>query len=547
MSTSFTIRQVPCVPYQDQRPGTAGLRKKVQVFQQEHYLESFLQAIFTTVDFKDDAVLVTGGDGRYLNTEAIQIIARMAAARGVRKLITGQHGLLSTPAASLLIRQREASGGLLLTASHNPGGPDGDFGIKFNTANGGQAPESLTEAIYAASKRVREYLIADLPPIDLGRLGTQQLGDFSIEVLNSTCGYADVMESLFDFDRMADWLKDDHSVCFDALHAITGPYADEILCRRLGAAESSVLHASPQPDFGGFHPDPNPVDAAHLIELANSDKSPDLIAASDGDGDRNMICGPGVMVSPGDSVAVMLANAQQLPGYRDAIPGVARSMPTSQALDVVAASQGIPCHITPTGWRYFCNLLDDGRIGLCGEESFGTGSAHAREKDGLWAVLYWLNLLAVLDQPVGEILRNHWQRFGRHYYQRHDYFIADSSQAQQLVEKLRASLPKLAGKAVGDTRVITTDDFHYQDPVDGSESSQQGLCISFEDQSRVVYRLSGTGTAGATLRVYLELFGDTQARHDRDVSRALSPLARRAADLAAIEEHTGLAGPTATI
>ncbi len=547
MSTSFTIRQVSCAPFQDQRPGTAGLRKKVQVFQQEHYLESFLQAIFATVDFKAGAVLVTGGDGRYLNTEAIQIIARMAAAHGVRKLITGQHGLLSTPAASLLIRQREASGGLLLTASHNPGGPDGDFGIKFNTATGGQAPESLTEAIYSASKNVREYSIADLPPIDLGRLGTQTLGEFSIEVLNSTRGYADVMESLFDFNRMADWLKDSHSVCFDALHAITGPYADEILCRRLGAPESSVLHASPQPDFGGFHPDPNPVDAAHLIRLANSETSPDLIAASDGDGDRNMICGPGTMVSPGDSVAVMLANAQQLPGYKDAIPGVARSMPTSRALDVVAGSLDIPCHVTPTGWRYFCNLLEDGRIGLCGEESFGTGSAHAREKDGLWAVLYWLNLLAVLDRPVGEILRQHWQRFGRHYYQRQDYFIAASEQAQQLVEKLRTSLPRLAGKAIDNTRISATDDFHYRDPVDGSESTHQGMSISFEDHSRVVYRLSGTGTAGATLRVYLERFADPQSRHDLAVRDALSPLAQRAAELANIREHTGLSNPTATI
>ncbi|MDJ0926279.1 MAG: alpha-D-glucose phosphate-specific phosphoglucomutase [Gammaproteobacteria bacterium] len=547
MSTDANIQTIACKPYDDQRPGTAGLRKKVTVFQQPHYLETFLEAIFRTVAIEPGASLVVGGDGRYLNSESIQVIARMAAAHGVGQIITGRDGLLSTPAASNLIRERRAAGGLLLTASHNPGGPNGDFGVKFNTATGGQAPESLTEAIFTASQDITSYRIADLPNLELSRLGTQECGSFAIEVVDSPAHYAGVMERLFDFERMADWLRAGHRICFDALHAVTGPYALEILCRRLGAPTDAVLHAEPLPDFGGFHPDPNPVDAVHLAELAQSPNAPDLIAASDGDGDRNMILGPGLMISPGDSVAVMLAHANKLPGYKDGVPGVARSMPTSRALDAVAVSLGIPCYETPTGWRFFCNLLEADMIGLCGEESFGTGSSHTREKDGLWAVLFWLNLLAAENRSVGEIVATHWREFGRHYYQRQDFFIEDASRATALVEALRESLPGLPGQRVADGSIETADEFCYTDPVDNSESRQQGFRIGFGDGSRVVYRLSGTGTSGATLRVYLERFAADPATHQEPVTEFLAPIATRAAQLAHIEKFTGLSAPTAII
>ena len=547
MSMNATIQTVSCEPYDDQRPGTAGLRKKVAVFQQPHYLETFLEAIFRTVKIESGASLIVGGDGRYLNAESIQVIARMAAAHGAAQVITGLDGLLSTPAASNLIRERQAAGGLLLTASHNPGGPNGDFGVKFNTATGGQAPESLTDAIYAASRDITSYRIADLPTLDLSRLGTQDCGGFAVEVVDSPAHYAGVMERLFDFERMADWLRAGHRICFDALHAVTGPYALEILCRRLGAPTDAVLHAEPLPDFGGFHPDPNPGDASHLVELAHSPDAPDLIAASDGDGDRNMILGPGLMISPGDSVAVMLAHANKLPGYRQGVPGVARSMPTSRALDAVASRLGIPCYETPTGWRFFCNLLEANMIGLCGEESFGTGSSHTREKDGLWAVLFWLNLLAAENRSVGDIVAAHWRKFGRHYYQRQDFFIEDASRAAALVDALRARLPGLPGQATGETSIATADEFSYTDPVDQSESRRQGFRIGFSDGSRVVYRLSGTGTSGATLRVYLERFAADPSAHQEPVTEFLAPIAQRAAQLARIEEFTGLSAPTATI
>lgn len=543
----LNISQQECRPYQDQKPGTAGLRKTVKTFLQPNYLETYLQAIFQTVDFPANATLVVGGDGRYLNREAIQIIARLAAANGVCRLITGQDGLLSTPAASLLIRARKADGGLLLTASHNPGGPDGDFGIKFNMPSGGQAPEALSEAIFQASRGITTYQIADLPEIDLSQPGIKKLQGFEVEVVDSPADYAAAMEQLFDFERMRDWLKHGGSICFDALNAVTGPYAREILCRRLGAPASAVLHAEPKEDFGGFHPDPNPVDARHLIELANSKTSPSLVAASDGDGDRNMICGPGLMVSPCDSIAVMLDHARRLPGYRDGVPGVARSMPTSRALDLVAESQGIPCYETPTGWRFFCNLLEAGQIGLCGEESFGTGSSHVREKDGLWAVLFWMNLLAVLECPMADILRAHWARFGRHYYQRRDYFIADGEKASQLIHELRATLPSLPGSLSQGAKLLVADDFHYRDPVDHSESQNQGIRLEFDDHSRAVFRLSGTGTSGATLRLYLEQYSGPDAAHDLDLSVTLAAIAARAEKIARIEELTGMTAPTAAI
>jgi phosphoglucomutase len=547
MSEIATCREVQCEPYDDQRPGTAGLRKKVAVFRQPHYLETFLESIFRTVEMPPGATLVVGGDGRYMNRESIPVIAGLAAAHGVARIVTGIDARLSTPAASHLIRECQAAGGLLLTASHNPGGPDGDFGVKFNVSTGGQAPEAVTEAVYAASKTIRSYRICDLPELPLSRLGEHDLGPLILEVVDSTADYARLMESLFDFQRMADWLARGNRIAFDALHAVTGPYAREIFCARLGAPETAVLHGEALPDFGGFHPDPNPVDAAHLVALSNSPESPALIAASDGDGDRNMILGPGMLVSPGDSVAVMLHHAAKLPGYRNGVPGVARSMPTSRAVDVVAQALGIPCFETPTGWRFFCNLLEAGKIGLCGEESFGTGSAHTREKDGLWAVLFWLNLLAELDTGLVDIVHGHWQHYGRHYYQRHDYFIDDADRAGELVGALRTGLTGLVGRRLSGETVTTADDFCYRDPVDGSESAHQGIRVEFGDGTRVVYRLSGTGTTGATLRVYLERYESPDGELSLPVADALARLAARAAELGQIEKFTGLTAPTAKI
>ena len=547
MQKLYETREISCQPYLDQTPGTAGLRKKVTTFQQPHYLHTYVEAIFRTLSLPAESLLVVGGDGRYFSHEAMQIIAQISIAHGVTRIITGIGGRLSTPAASHLIRSRGAAGGFLLTASHNPGGPDGDFGIKFNTASGGQAPESLTEAIYATSRTINRYTVCDLPDLPLAAAGSYQLGNLSLEVTDSAADYADQMEHLFDFDKMRTYLGSGHRLAFDALHAVTGPYAREIFCRRLGAPDECILHGEPLPDFGGFHPDPNPVDAAHLAELSKSPQAPDLIAASDGDGDRNMILGPGLMVSPCDSVAIMLAHASRVPGYRRGIAGVARSMPTSRALDQVAAQMGIPCFETPTGWRYFCNLLEAGLIDLCGEESFGTSSSHTREKDGLWAVLFWLNLLAELRQPVGDIVADHWGRFGRHYYQRQDFFIENLDAAKALMQDLGQGLAGLPGQSVDGATITQTRDFCYEDPVDHSHSDHQGLSVACSDDSRIVYRLSGTGTEGATLRVYLEKYIDAPGKLALPLGQTLAPLAKRAAGLARIEHYTGLNQPTAAI
>ncbi len=547
MTTALQIRTIECQPYQDQRPGTAGLRKKVAVFQQPDYLETFLEAIFRTVEFKPGDTLVVGGDGRYLNEPSIQCIIRMAAAHGLGRIVTGRNGLLSTPAASILIRQLNAAGGLLLTASHNPGGPDGDFGIKYNTATGGQAPESLTEAIYQTSRQITSYRLADIPETDLEQPGEQHFGEFCVRVLDATSLYANYMEQLFDFDCISAWIGGKPRMCFDALNAVTGPYALEIFCKRLGAPRESILHAEPKPDFGGLHPDPNPVDAHHLLELSRQPDAPELIAASDGDGDRNMILSPAGLVSPCDSIAILLAHAKEVPGYRKDMPGVARSMPTSRAVDAVASSLGIECYETPTGWRYFCNLLEAGLIGLCGEESFGTGSSHAREKDGLWAVLFWLNLLAIENKPVGEIVTDHWRQYGRHYYQRQDFFIPDAGKAQDLIQALREQVRDLDGQIINGQTVEYADDFHYHDPVDHSESAHQGIRLIFDDHSRIVYRLSGTGTSGATLRVYLERFTNDSGALHQDTQLFLAGLAERAMQIGRITEFTGLTKPTASI
>ncbi len=541
------VRAISCAPFTDQRMGTAGLRKKVRVFQQPHYLETFLQAVLDTLQLPPGSTLVLGGDGRYFNREALQTLIRMTAAAGVRHLVVGQDGLLSTPAASNLIRMRKAHGGFLLTASHNPGGPDGDFGIKFNMANGGQAPQAITDAVFRASQALRGYRIAELPVIDLSRCGTQQHGPLRVEIVDPVADYQQLMERLFDFGRMADWVKAGNRVVFDAFHGITGPYARRILADTLGCAMADLLHTNPLPDFGGLHPDPNPVEGRHLVELCAGAAAPALAAASDGDGDRNMILGPACPVSPGDSLAIMLAGAALIPGYRQGVPGVARSMPTSRAVDRVAADLRIPCFETPTGWRFFCNLLEAGRIGLCGEESFGTGSSHAREKDGLWAVLFWINLLAVRSEPLPEVVAAHWRRYGRHYFQRHDYEIADAAHGTDLMEDLRSRLGSLPGSDLGIARVDLADDFHYHDPVDGSESPHQGIRIVLDGGARLVYRLSGTGTSGATLRIYLEKFEDNPAMLDCSPDEALRPLGKLAAHLAAIEAHAGLTQPTLVV
>ncbi len=541
-SAKTDIEIVSCEAFDDQRPGTAGLRKKVRVFQQPHYLETFVQATLDALSLPPGAAVVVGGDGRYHNRKAIGTLTRMLAAAGVSRVVVGQDGILSTPAASHLIRKRGANAGFILTASHNPGGPDGDFGIKFNMSNGGQAPERLTNAVYEATKSIREYRLAAFDAPDLSATGTVHCDGVAVEVVDPAEDYVQLMESLFDFDLMREFLGANR-VVFDAMNGVTGPYARAILCDRLGAPAADVLNAVPLEDFGGLHPDPNPVDAAELVEIAESSDAPILLGASDGDGDRNMIIGSGHVVSPGDSVAIMLANAHRIPGYSNGISGAARSMPTSRALDAVAEKLGIPCYETPTGWRFFCNLLDDGRIGICGEESFGTSSAHVREKDGLWAFLFWLNLVAATGHSVQRILDDHWTEYGRNYFQRRDYFIEDASAAAALIEDLKGRLPGLPGKH----SVAAADRFDYTDPVDGSVSTDQGIRVFLDDGSRIVYRLSGTGTSGATLRVYLERIEVDGDKLGMEADVAFAGLAARAHATARITDFTGLESATAII
>jgi phosphoglucomutase len=536
--------EVRTTPFAGQKPGTSGLRKKVKTFQQPHYLENFVQAIFDTQPKLTGGTLVVGGDGRFYNREAIQIILRMAAANGVARVLVGQGGILSTPAASCIIRKYKAQGGIVLSASHNPGGPDEDFGIKFNIDAGGPAPESVTNAMFERTRSIDRYLISDAGAVDLDHIGTQQLDGMTVQVLDPVADYAALMESLFDFRAIYSLFNaGGFRMRFDAMHAVTGPYAVEILENRLGAEPGTVLNGKPLPDFGGGHPDPNLVHAHELVALTRGAAGVDFGAASDGDGDRNMILGKDFFVTPSDSLAVLAANAHLAPGYKHGITGVARSMPTSQAADRVAAELGVDCYETPTGWKFFGNLLDAGRITLCGEESFGTGSDHVREKDGLWAVLFWLNVLAVRKQSVAEIVREHWRRFGRNYYTRHDYEAVDAAAAGQLMDHLRILLPDLPGKRLGELTVEYADDFSYTDPVDGSVASGQGIRIGFEGGSRIVMRLSGTGTEGATLRVYIERYEPDPALHEQDVQAALAPLIVTARELAQIEARTGRAEP----
>ncbi|MGI4844805.1 MAG: alpha-D-glucose phosphate-specific phosphoglucomutase [Janthinobacterium lividum] len=544
----MTIQTVPTTPFAGQRPGTSGLRKKVREFQQPGYLENFVEAIFLTLGEGSGRTLVVGGDGRYFNREAIQTILRMAAAHGIARCLVGRGGILSTPAVSCVIRKHGAFGGIVLSASHNPGGPDGDFGIKYNIENGGPAPEKITEAIFAHTQALSSYRISDASAVDLDQLGRTGLENMVVEVIDPVADYSELMARLFDFGAIRALFAQGFRMRFDAMHAVSGPYAKAIIEGMLGAPAGTVVNCVPLEDFGGGHPDPNPVNAADLIAHMNGPDAPDFGAASDGDGDRNMIVGRGLAVTPSDSLAIIAANATVAPGYAKGIAGIARSMPTSQAADRVAESLGISCFETPTGWKYFGNLMDANLVTLCGEESYGTGSQHIREKDGLWAVLFWLNLLAARKDPehasVGAIVREHWARFGRNYYSRHDYEAVDAVAADALMAALREKLPELAGQTLGAFRVAEADDFTYHDPVDGSVATRQGIRLIMADGSRIVFRLSGTGTEGATIRLYLERYEADPARHELDTQQALSELIAIADNVAQLRQRTGREHPT---
>lgn len=539
----MTVQSVSTRPIEGQKPGTSGLRKKTSVFMTPHYLENFVQAIWNGIGGVRGKTLVVGGDGRYFNDRAVQVILRMAAASGAKRVIVGRGGLLSTPAASNLIRLHQTDGGIILSASHNPGGPDEDFGIKFNTPNGGPAAEDVTDAIFRATETLDAYDILEAQDVDLNRLGAATLGDMQIEIVDPVDEYAKLMAQLFDFEAIKALFAGGFSLRFDAMHAITGPYAKAILENRLGAAPGSVVNGLPLPDFGGGHPDPNPIWAKELMDAMFAKDAPDFGAASDGDGDRNMIVGKGAYITPSDSLAVLSANAHLAPGYKGGLAGVARSMPTSQAVDRVAAAKGIDCFETPTGWKFFGNLLDAGRATLCGEESAGTGSDHVREKDGLWAVLLWLNILAIRGQSVAEIMQDHWQTYGRNYYSRHDYEAVDAGIAADLMDDLRARLADLPGQSHAGLTVREADEFAYRDPIDNSLSTGQGLRIGFDGGARIVLRLSGTGTVGATLRVYLERYETDQTKMNDDPQAALAPVIAAAEAIAGIASRTGRDAP----
>ncbi len=541
----MNIKTIASSPYNDQKPGTSGLRKKVTIFQQRHYLANFVQSIFNSLDDCQGKCLVLGGDGRYYNREAIQIIIKIAAANGFHELIIGQGGLLSTPAASHLIRKNKAYGGLILSASHNPGGATEDFGIKYNISNGGPAPEKYTEDFFKHSLEISEYKIAEINDIDLDKLADFEIEGLKIRVIDPVTDYAQLMASIFDFDLLKQSISSNYiTLCFDAMHAITGPYAKRILEEMLGAPVGTVINGEPLEDFGGGHPDPNLVHAKELAQLMFNDNAPVFAAASDGDGDRNMILGANIFVTPSDSLAIMVANSHYIPSFAKGINGVARSMPTSQAVDRVAAAYNLPCFETPTGWKFFGNLLDADKITICGEESFGSGSNHVREKDGLWAVLFWLNLIAKKRQSVIEIVHEHWQRFGRDIYSRHDYEAVDSNVANEIFKHLRQLLPTLKEKIFGDYAVDYADEFSYQDPIDNSISDQQGIRIGFKNGSRIVFRLSGTGTVGATLRIYLEKFVKDSSSHQQKPQQALAELIKLAEKFSEIKQRTGLLEPT---
>ncbi|WBU57697.1 alpha-D-glucose phosphate-specific phosphoglucomutase [Paracoccus sediminicola] len=542
----MTVTTVTTSPIDGQKPGTSGLRKKTRVFMQRHFLENFVQSIIDAIGGVEGKTLVLGGDGRFFNDRAAQVILRICAANGAAKVIVGRDALLSTPAASNLIRKRAADGGFIMSASHNPGGENADFGLKFNGANGGPAPESLTARIHDRTREITQYRILETQDADLSQPGTTSMGGMEIEIVDPVADYAALMEQIFDFDAIRTLLEGGFTLRFDAMHAVTGPYATEILENRLGAAEGSVVNATPLPDFGGGHPDPNPVWADQLMKVMMGRDAPDFGAASDGDGDRNMIVGRGIYVTPSDSLAVLAANAHHAPGYMAGLSGVARSMPTSRAADLVAEKAGIGSYETPTGWKFFGNLLDAGKVTLCGEESAGTGSDHVREKDGLWAVLLWLNILAARKQSVAAIMRDHWEEYGRNYYSRHDYEAVPAEDANALMDRLRGRLDDLKGQEFSGMTVEAADDFAYRDPIDESVAEHQGIRIAFTDGSRIVLRLSGTGTEGATLRVYLERYQPADGKLDLPVQDALSPVVAAAEEIAQIRKHTGKDAPDVT-
>ncbi|MFQ3278121.1 MAG: phosphoglucomutase [Colwellia sp.] len=549
MMKKNTNKDVKTQAFDDQKPGTSGLRKKVTQFQQVGYLENFVQAVFNTIAPCAGKSLVLGGDGRFYNREAIQVIIRMAIANGFSRILVGKGGILSTPAASCVIRKHQTCGGIILSASHNPGGPDEDFGIKFNGENGGPAPEKLTDEIFQQTLSITHYQTIDAEDVELDQLASVQIAQTQIDIIDPVIDYADLMESMFDFDAMRSLFKqDDFRLCFDAMHAVNGPYAKEILERRLGAAAGTVINGIPLTDFGGGHPDPNLVHAHELVNLLHGDDALDFGAASDGDGDRNMVLGKNFYINPCDSLAILTANADCIPAYSKGISGVARSMPTSRAVDRVATAMNIPCYETPTGWKFFGNLLDAGKITLCGEESFGTGSDHVREKDGLWAVLFWLNLIAIKKQPVSNIVRNHWAKYGRDYFTRHDYEAVDSADAQEMIRQLKEKIPSLPGQTFLDSKstgltIESADDFQYIDPVDNSKTTAQGVRVYLNNGGRIVFRLSGTGTQGATLRVYLDCYQNNAELLEQDTQEALSELIQVADTLAGIKRFTGREKP----
>ena len=547
----MTVKTIATSAIAGQRPGTSGLRKKVAVFTQPRYLENFVQALMDELNASapngrglTGQTLVLGGDGRYYNRTAVQTILKLAAANGVARVLLGKGGILSTPAVSAVIRRHQAFGGIVLSASHNPGGPDGDFGIKYNASNGGPAPEKLTEAVYARTQTLSQLHISDAPDIPIDTLGAQRVEQMQVDVIDPVADYADVMRSLFDFGLIRGMFQRGFRMRFDAMSAVCGPYAKAILEGELGAPAGTVVNGEPLEDFGGLHPDPNPVNAEDLIRHMAAPDAPDFGAASDGDADRNMVVGRNFVVSPSDSLALLTAHARKIPGYAGGLAGVARSMPTSCAVDRVAKALGIPCFETPTGWKFFGNLLDAGRATLCGEESYGTGSNHVREKDGLWAVLFWLNLQGVTGQSVEQLVSAHWREYGRNVYSRHDYEAIPTAVADQLMADLRASLSSLVGRRFGARQITTADDFAYTDPVDGSVSSRQGVRLLFDDGARVVFRLSGTGTEGATLRLYLERYEADPQRQNLPVQQALAELVAVAEAVAGIARRTGMAAPT---
>lgn len=538
------FQTIATTPFDDQKPGTSGLRKKVPVFQTKNYAENFIQSVFDSLSGFEGKALVLGGDGRFYNREVIQIALKMAAANGFGRVIIGQGGILSTPAASNVIRQYSAFGGLILSASHNPGGPKEDFGIKYNIGNGGPAPESITDAVYARSLVIDQYKIADHEDVNLDAIGEVKLGQMIVQIIDPVSDYAKLMEELFDFPAISSMFKSGFRFVFDAMSAVTGPYAVEIFENRLGAPKGTVMNEIPLPDFGGHHPDPNLVHAKKLYDMMMSDNAPDFGAASDGDGDRNLVIGKHIYITPSDSLALLAANAHHAPAYKNGIAGIARSMPTSLAADRVAEKLGIPLCETPTGWKFFGNLLDAGKVTICGEESAGTGSDHVREKDGLWAVLLWLNILASRKQSAKEIVADHWQTFGRTYYSRHDYEAIDTDIANTLMADIRDNLAGLKGSSAGKHVIENADDFSYLDPIDGSKSEHQGLRIFFEGGARLVLRLSGTGTSGATLRVYMEYYEQNQSLHDLDPQDALKDVIEAAEVIAQIKSRTGRDAPT---